>query len=176
MAKKTKKSGSPAAKPPAKIVAPIAGDGDGADNKKLPSMRVLAQYLKDFSFENPGAPDSLQQQDKSPQIDVGVHVNAKTLSKTDYEVELKLEAKAGEGKNVIFAAEILYAGLFRLENIPEDSLHPVVLIECPRLLFPFARQILSEATRNGGFPALLLDPIDFAQLYQQRAEEEQGTA
>jgi preprotein translocase subunit SecB len=173
MAKKTSK----AAKAPAGAPALQPGDnGAGADMQDAPSMHVIAQYLKDFSFENPNAPQSLQQPDQSPQIDVAVNVNAKTLSDTEYEVELQLDAKAGEGDGVIFAAELLYAGIFKLENIPEDSLHPVVLIECPRLLFPFARQILADATRNGGFPPLLLDPIDFAALYQQRMMEEGGTA
>ncbi len=164
------------AKPSSKPTASAAENGAGAQDQNAPSMHVLAQYLKDLSFENPNAPQSLQEPENAPQIDVAVNVNAKSLSETEYEVELQLEARAGEGEGTMFVAEVLYAGIFRLENIPEDTLHPVVLIECPRMLFPFARQILSEATRNGGFPPLLLDPIDFAALYQQRTEEEQTTA
>lgn len=142
----------------------------GADDK--PSMRILGQYLKDLSFENPNAPQSLGTQAQQPKIDISVNVNAKTLSQTDYEVELHLDAKALSSDSVVFQAELLYAGVFRLEHIPENMLHPIVLVECPRMLFPFARQILADATRNGGFPPLMLDPIDFANMYQQRLAEQ----
>src|SRR5690606_36940482 len=128
----------------------------------------LAQYLKDFSFENPAAPESLMNHNTQPQIDISVNVNAKAMAKTDFEVELQLEAKATDKDAVVFAVEILYAGIFRLENIPEEQLHALVLIECPRMLFPFARHILADATRNGGFPPLMIDPIDFNAMYRQR--------
>ena len=134
-----------------------------------PTVRVLGQYLKDLSFENPNAPQSLTQQ---PDIAVAVNVNAKNLSASDFEVELHLDAKASHQEKVLFAAEIVYAGTFRLENFPQQLLHPAVLIECPRMLFPFARQIMAEATRNGGFPPLMLDPIDFAALYQRRMQQQ----
>src|SRR5436853_4258503 len=110
-----------------------------------PSMRILAQYLTDLSFENPNAPQSLGSQQRQPDINVAVNVNARNLAPADFEVEIHLEAKAVAAEKVIFAADILYAGVFRLENFPENLLHPAVLIECPRMLFPFARQILSEA-------------------------------
>ena len=135
-----------------------------------PSMRILGQYLKDFSFENPNAPASLGQQAKQPDINISVNVNARNLGPADFEVELHLDAKASSDGKVIFAAEILYAGLFRMENFPANLLHPAVLIECPRMLFPFARAILADATRNGGFPPLMLDPIDFAGMYQKRMQ------
>jgi preprotein translocase subunit SecB len=144
-----------------------------AEEQAVPSFNVLAQYIKDFSFENPNSPRSLAPQEKTPDININVNVNANPLSETDFEVELHLEAKAGEEKDVMFSAELVYAGVFRLENIPQEALHPAVLIECPRLLFPFARQIISDATRNGGFPPLMIDPIDFAGLYQQRLMEQQ---
>ena len=142
-----------------------------------PSMRIVGQYLKDFSFENPNAPLSLAPQTKQPDINISVNVNARNLGPVDFEVELHLDAKAtGEGK-VIFAAEILYAGMFRMENFPGTLLQAAVLIECPRMLFPFARQILADATRNGGFPPLMLDPIDFAGMYQKRMQSQtQGQA
>lgn len=143
----------------------------GATESQKPSMRILAQYLKDFSFENPNAPQSLTSQSGQPKIDISVNVNAKTLAQTDYEVEIQLEVKAASNDSVVFQVEMLYAGVFRLEGIPQEMLHPVVLIECPRMLFPFARQILADATRNGGFPPLMLDPIDFAAMYQQRADQ-----
>ena len=134
-----------------------------------PSLNVLAQYVKDLSFENPNAPNSLAPQQTQPQISINVNVGAQPLSQTEFDVDLRLEAKATVGETVLFNVELVYAGLFRIQNVPEEHLHPFVLIECPRLLFPFARQILAEATRNGGFPPLMLDPIDFVALYQQNA-------
>ncbi len=134
----------------------------------VPAMRILGQYLKDLSFENPNAPQSLAPQKNQPDINVSVNVNARNLAPTDFEVELMLDANASAEGKVIFAAEIKYAGVFRLENFPQNMLHPAVLIECPRMLFPFARQILADASRNGGFPPLMLDPIDFAAMYQKR--------
>ncbi len=142
-----------------------------------PSMRILGQYLKDLSFENPNAPQSLTPQQSQPEIAVAVNVNARNLGPNDFEVELHLDAKATSQEKVVFAAELLYAGVFRMENFPQNLLHPAVLIECPRMLFPFARQILAEATRNGGFPPLTLDPIDFAGMYQKRiAKQPQAQA
>ena len=133
-------------------------------------MRILGQYLKDLSFENPNAPTSLAPQTKQPDINISVNVNARNLGTSDFEVELHIDAKAAADGKTIFAGEILYAGVFRMENFPENLLHPAVLIECPRMLFPFARQILADATRNGGFPPLMLDPIDFASMYQKRMQ------
>jgi preprotein translocase subunit SecB len=138
---------------------------------EAPSLNVLAQYIKDFSFENPNAPNSLAPQEEAPQIAINVNVGAQPLSGTEFEVELKLNAQAKSGETILFNVELLYAGLFRIQNVPEQHLHPFVLIECPRLLFPFARAILADATRNGGFPPLMLDPIDFVALYQQNAAQ-----
>ena len=132
------------------------------------SIHVLGQYVKDLSFENPNAPASLRPSDQSPQLDVNVNVNAKPLSETDFEVELKLDAQAKRANDTLFVAEVRYAGVFQVRNVPQEHLHPLILIECPRLLFPFARQILAEATRQGGFPPLMIDPVDFAALYRQR--------
>ena len=139
-----------------------------------PQMKILGQYLKDLSFENPNAPQSLNTQANQPEISISVNVNARTISPTDFEVELHLDAKASHNDKVVFAAELLYAGVLRLENVPQEALHPVVLIECPRMLFPFARQVLADATRNGGFPPLMLDPIDFAAMYQKRLSQGQA--
>jgi preprotein translocase subunit SecB len=149
-----------------------AADGDkGQAPNEQPSLRILGQYLKDLSFENPNAPHSLSQE-AQPEIAVSVNVNARPLAATDFEVELHLEAKATAQDKVAFAAELVYAGTFRLEHFPQQMLHPAILIECPRILFPFARQILAEATRNGGFPPLMLDPIDFAAMYQRRMQQQ----
>ena len=135
-------------------------------------MNIMGQYLKDLSFENPNAPESMSNPESQPQIDISVNVNAKTLAPTDDEVELQIGVKAVDGDKAVFQAEMQYAGIFRLENIPEEHMHPIVLIECPRMLFPFARQILADAIRNGGFPPLMLDPIDFGAMYQQRMQEQ----
>lgn len=148
----------------------LAGPAEGAG----PSINVLAQYVKDFSFENPNAPNSLQPREAGPALNINVNVGARPLSNTEFEVDLTLQARAAHGSEVVFAVEILYSGLFRITNVPEEHLHPFVLIECPRLLFPFARQIVADATRNGGFPPLMIDPIDFVALYQQNMERAQN--
>lgn len=139
-----------------------------AEASKGTSLRVLGQYVKDLSFENPHAPASLTV--ANPEIAVMVNVGGRQLGGNDYEVELKLEVKATQTGKAAFMADLTYGGAFRLENIPQDMLQPILLIECPRLLFPFARQVLADATRNGGFPPVMLDPIDFAQLYQRRLQ------
>lgn len=150
----------------------MSEENGAAGEAQAPSLSVLVQYVKDLSFENPNAPNSLAPQQNGPQIDINVNVGAQPLSATEFEVELKLTAKAKLEENVMFNVELVYAGLFRIQNVPEEHLHPFVLIECPRLLFPFARQILADSTRNGGFPPLLLDPIDFVALYQQNAAQQ----
>ena len=136
-----------------------------------PSLNALVQFTKDLSFENPNAPRSLGPQESAPNISINVNVNAKQMSESEFEVNIMLEGAAGEGANTLFKFELDYAGIFRLQNIPEDQRHPIVMIECPRLLFPFARQIIAEAVRGGGFPPLYIDPIDFAALYQSRMAE-----
>jgi preprotein translocase subunit SecB len=135
------------------------------------SFGVITQYVKDLSFENPGAPQSVRDRAAAPNINIGVSVQSKALEDGELEVELKIEANARDGETVIFAIELSYGGLFRLINIPPENVTPIAMIECPRLLFPFARQIISDASRNGGFPPLLIDPIDFVQLYRQRAAQ-----
>jgi preprotein translocase subunit SecB len=161
-------------------MATMSGDGSNggggpAPGAEAPSFSVLVQYSKDFSFENPNAPQSLiQQQQQPPQIGIQINVNPRQLSATDYEVELKLEGKAENDGNILFAFDLNFAGVFRLVNIPQESVGPLLMIECPRLLFPFAREIVSNAIASGGFPPLLLNPVDFVQLYQQKAAEMQA--
>lgn len=151
--------------------------GNSAAQETVPSLNVLAQFVKDFSFENPNAPGILAKPPQTqPQINIQVNVNARQLADTEYEVDLQLEAKAGEGKTMLFAADITYCGVFRIQNVPADSLQPVIMIECPRLLFPFARQIIADATRNGGYPPLMIDPIDFVGLFRQRGATQQKPA
>ena len=152
-------------------------DGNGAGAAPAgegPQINALVQYSKDLSFENPNAPRSLGPQEKGPNISIQVNVNARQLAETDFEVNMVLEGSAGEGADVLFKFELDYAGVFRVTGFPEDQVHPVVMIECPRLLFPFARQIIADAVRNGGFPPLYIDPIDFAGLYRARAAEAQA--
>ena len=139
-----------------------------------PSINILAQYTKDLSFENPGAPRSLQARDKAPGITINVNVNANPLSEADFDVVLTLNAEAKDGDKVVFAAELVYGGVFRITGFPQEHMLPLLFIECPRLLFPFARQIVADVTRNGGFPPLMIDPIDFAQIFTQRMAEEQA--
>jgi preprotein translocase subunit SecB len=139
--------------------------------QEAPQLNAMAQFVKDFSFENPNAPRSLAPQEKAPNINIQVNVNARHIADGDFEVELTLEGGAGEGADTLFKFELIYGGVFRARNVPQDQVHAIIMIECPRLLFPFARQIIAEAVRNGGFPPLYIDPIDFVGLYQQRAAQ-----
>ncbi|MEN3929629.1 protein-export chaperone SecB [Microvirga sp. W0021] len=146
-------------------------------NQAAPSLNALAQYAKDFSFENPNAPRSFQTPpNNQPEISIQVNIDVAQLAEADFEVELALEGSAKVGEEVLFAFDLKYAGIFRLQGIPQENFHPVLYIECPRLLFPFGRQIVADAVRNGGFPPLYIDPIDFVELYRQKAAEAQAAA
>ena len=147
------------------------GQAQPTPQSQQPGIHVLGQYIKDLSFENPGAPRSLRPSDKAPKLDVNVNVNARPQSENEFEIELKLEAKASRGTDTLFIAEVSYAGLFQIRNVPQEHMHPLLLLECPRLRVPVARQIIADATRQGGFPPLMVDPIDFAALYRQRVAE-----
>lgn len=131
-----------------------------------PQLRVLAQYVKDLSFENPGAPDTLRPGQATPAIDLGIDVQARAVGEDTYEVVLTVNAKASREETVVFIAELAYAGLFQLANVQDAEREPFLLIECPRLIFPFARRVLGDTTRDGNFPPLMLDPVDFAGLYR----------
>jgi preprotein translocase subunit SecB len=147
-----------------------------AEPQASSSLNILAQYVKDLSFENPGAPRSLQARDKAPAININVNVNANPLAENDFDVVLTLNADARDGDKVLFHAELAYGGVFRIVGFPQEHMLPLLFIECPRLLFPFARQIIADVTRNGGFPPLMIDPIDFTQMFTQRMAEEQAKA
>jgi preprotein translocase subunit SecB len=149
-------------------------NGGPAPNQQ-PQLNVVAQYIKDFSFENPNAPQSLAPAGQPPQIAIQINVNAKPLAENDIEVTLKLDGKAERDGSLMFSFELEFAGVFRVVNVPQESLNAIVLIECPRLLFPFAREIIATTVRNGGFPPLLLDPVDFVSLYRQKMGELQAT-
>lgn len=130
-----------------------------------PSLTVTGQYVKDFSFENPNAPELLSSDAPQPHIEVNVDVQARGFRGDMYEVVLRIHAHCRQGENTAFVVELDYAGLFVLRGYEPEQLEQTCLIECPQLLFPFARALVGNATREGGFAPLLLDPIDFAQLY-----------
>jgi preprotein translocase subunit SecB len=136
-------------------------------NPGILPIRINAQYVKDLSFENPRAPQSLQTQEGQPKVDVHVDVKATKLAETVYEVVLTTTVNGTGDAGQMFLAELSYGGVFTLEGLPEQHLQAVLLVECPRLLFPFARNIIADVTRDGGFPPLLIQPVDFAQLYRQ---------
>ncbi|GFE64547.1 protein-export chaperone SecB [Litoreibacter roseus] len=146
---------------------------NGADQQAAapvqPRMQVLAQFIKDMSFENIAAQKGVGEGDSTPDIQVQVNLDAKKRSTDNqYDVSTKLEvaAKTKEAGNPIFLLELEYTGVFLVENVPEEQLHPYLMIECPRMLFPFVRRIVSDVTRDGGFPPLNLENIDFLALYR----------
>jgi preprotein translocase subunit SecB len=139
--------------------------------RRPPPMHRQHRSSKDFSFENPNAPRSLQPSNQQPQINIQINVNASPLQ-SDFEIDLKIEGKAEIGNALLFAFDLSYGGVFRIQNVPQESIHPVLMIECPRLLFPFAREIIASAVRNGGFPPLYIDPVDFVGLYRQKIAEQ----
>jgi len=146
-------------------------NGQAADG---PGIRILAQFVRDFSFENPRAPETLRGSPAQPQIDLGVEMNARGRDDGFFEVDLKLSAKAQRDDGPLFVVELLYGGVFQITGVSPEDMEPVLLIECPRYMFPFARRIIADITSEGGYPPFLLDPIDFAGVYAARkAEAEQ---
>jgi len=141
-----------------------------------PQVRVLAQYVKDLSFENPSVDRMLAGPNEAPKLQVEVNVAARPLTGqvNHYESAIELRAVAANSEVTIYEMEILYAGMFRIENLPPQALEPVLLINCPMLLFPFIRRLAADLTREAGFPPLLLDPIDFASLYVERQRQQQA--
>ena len=150
------------------------GNGSG-ENSSEPQVSILAQYIKDMSVENPSAPQVFSWQ-VQPGLDVQFNIAVNGAAENVHEVTLKIEVSARSDNGVHFVVDLSYAGLFGFRNIPEEALPPFLLAEAPRLIFPFARQVVSEAVSNAGFPPLLLDPIDFASAYmsQVQAVQQQG--
>jgi len=146
---------------------------NGADTQ--PQVALIAQYVKDLSFENPNAPAVYQWQDQ-PQIDVQFNIGSQTVGEDVYEVALKIEVKATAEDKTAFQVELLYGGLFGIRNVPEDQIQPFLLAEAPRLLFPFARRVLADAIRDGNFAPLLLEPIDFGALYLAQQQQQEAVA
>jgi preprotein translocase subunit SecB len=153
--------------------APAGGTQQG--DAQPPRMTILSQYIKDLSFENPRAPTSLEPGKSRPEIQIRVDARAQDLGAERYEVTFQLHVEAKTGDEPVFMVELTYGGLFSLSNVPQESLQPVLLIECPRLLFPFARRIVADVSRDGGFPPLMIDPIDFVTLYRRRQEQQAQT-
>ena len=147
---------------------------ESAQGKSAPQLTMLALYVKDLSFESPSAPKSLQGPGQNPQLKVNVNVNAGPRGEETYEVALQLEVNASSDLGVIYNVELLYGGLFRLRAVPENLVQPVLFVDCPTILFPFVRRVLADAIRDGGFPPLMLDPIDFAKLYAKNFTPAQG--
>ena len=139
----------------------------------LPNLQVVAQYIKDLSFENPGATTNLTDR---PQIELGVDLNASRLAEKDmFEVELKIRVDAKAEGRALFLLEVAYAGVFRLTNVPDIATQQMILlIQAPHMLFPFLRRIVADVVRDGGMPPLMIEPIDFLQLYQARVAQAQG--
>jgi preprotein translocase subunit SecB len=138
---------------------------------------VKGKYIKDLSFENPNAPHSLVAANNKPSIDINVDLKAQKLQDEIYEMTLHMSARATTDGSTMFLVDLAYAGIFQLSNIPEDRIEPVILVDCPFVLFPFARRVIADVTRDGGFPPLMLDPIDFHALYlQNKARKGVATA
>ena len=157
------------AAPPAD--ANTAAPAENGEGPASPGFRILAQYVRDLSFENPKAPDSLRVEGK-PGIDLGVEMNAQGRKDGLCEVELRLTVKASTDALTVFIVELVYGGLFALHGVAEQDIEPMLLIECPRYLFPFAREIIAGCTADGGFyPPFMLDPIDFAAIYMSRQQQ-----
>ena len=141
---------------------------NGADNQ--PQAGIISQYVKDLSFENPNAPAVFQWQTQ-PKIEVDFNIGVGQLAEDVHEVALRVEVRATADGQTTFAVDLLYAGLVAMRNVPADQVQPFLLAETPRILFPFARQIVSQTVQDGGFPPLMLEPIDFHGLYLQRAAQ-----
>jgi preprotein translocase subunit SecB len=165
--------GNPEASPETPATAPLAA-GAGPAPGEAAQLNVLGQYIKDLSFESPGAPQALQTPPQNPQLQVTVNVTAVGRPDETYEVTLHIDVHAKSDTGVIYNVELVYGGLFRLRHVPPNMLQPVLFIDCPTILFPFLRRVLADVTRDGGYPPLMLDPIDFARLYSQNLARAQG--
>ena len=155
---------------------PNASTGSKSNGVTAPAsgevvVRVLNQYIKDLSFENPSVGKSVLAQGESPNLQVEVNVNAQRLAETVYESAITLKGTCLAKAGTVYDLEIVYGGLFEVQNMPEAQLEPFLLVNCPALIFPFLRRLVADITREGGYPPLLLDPIDFASLYMKRQEQ-----
>ena len=149
-------------------VQPGAGGVPEGAEMQMPVIQIIAQYVKDLSFENPSMGLNVQR----PQIDFGVDLQARRLQDNGpYEVLIKLRVSAEQDQKTMFLLELAYGGVFVLDKVPEEAIQPILLIECPRLLFPFARRIIADMVSDGGLPPLMIEPIDFTQLYRSKMQQ-----
>ncbi len=155
-----------------------AGTDANAQAQPAPQMPLVvnAQYVKDLSFELPNAPNILRRLNEQPQVQVNVNVQAQLLGGETYEVQLTLNTEAKLGQDTLFLVELVYAGVFTVQGVPQDVLRPLLLIECPRLLFPFARAVIASLTRESSLPPMLIQPIDFADLYRRQMQAAEQAA
>ncbi len=153
------------------------GNGNGKPGEAAQSapppvqVKVVAQYIKDLSFENPNIEKIIKDPGDQPNLQLSINVGAKAMGPSLYESSIDFNAQATNKNGEIYQLELIYAGLFRIENIPEQALEPFLLVNCPSILFPFVRRLAADLTREGGFPPLLLDPFDFGSLYMRRQQD-----
>ena len=147
-----------------------AAAATGGDAQPSPSVRIVTHFIRDLSFENVAAQEGTQAQGK-PEINVTVHLDATGAGENRYQVAMKINATAKAAETTRFITELDYVGLFEITNVPQEHIHPFLFIECPRQILPYARRVISDVTRDGGYPPLMLDNVDFAALYRQKAEE-----
>ena len=169
MGKDTKKSKTTAAKENSKA------KGSNSDINTGRRILVHAQYVKDLSFENPNAPSVLMNETTQPDVEITVNVGAQLINENQYEVTLNLAAKASSDETALFLVDLTYAGIVTPEGASNDEINPLIMIEAPRLLFPFARAIISDATRDGGFMPLNIQPVDFVAVYQHNLAQKADT-
>jgi preprotein translocase subunit SecB len=154
----------------------MADEGNGAAQAAGPRLQVLTQYIRDLSFENIAAQKGVASPDGKPDIKVQVNIDAQQRPSDRYEVALKLKVDSKLADAQVFIMELDYAGLFLIQNVPPDQLHALLMIECPRLIFPFVRRIVADVTRDGGYPPLNLEMIDFLALYRAEVARRQAEA
>ncbi|MBJ26546.1 MAG: protein-export chaperone SecB [Alphaproteobacteria bacterium] len=148
-----------------------SSDKQNTNHQIQPQIGIVSQYIKDLSFENPNAPKVLENS-SPPHVNVNVEVNAKPYENDTFEVNIHIIAEAKENDSITFILDLTYGGIFRIIGVPKDQIQPVLLVECPRLIFPFARRVVADATRDGGYSPLLLNPIDFLSLFRQKIAEQ----
>lgn len=142
----------------------------------VPTINIVGQYVRDMSFENPDAPGSILAGGAAPSFNVSINVSVKKQQEEIYAVEIPINVKAERDSKVLFNVELIYGGLFRIKNVPENQVAPILMVECPRLLFPFARQVVANVSQSGGFPPVMLEPVDFAAIYRQNLQRMQQAA
>jgi preprotein translocase subunit SecB len=149
----------------------VAKDGQtGSDSAQAPVWRLVSQYIKDLSFENPNAPASILTSTVTPKFDINISIGVNRLPNDIFAIDMTIKAKTTRDNAILFNAELVYGGAFLIKNVPDQQLAPLLMIESPRLLFPFARQILATISQQGGFPPLMMEPVDFAAMYRSNIE------